>query len=145
MKNALPARRGYAMMLVLMFIVLFLALLGVVYREVAGALRIESLHSIEVQRDAGSVHALARALALLETGLPPANPYVCGVTIDTPDGPLAFTVTFATEDGVTWQVQSSPTPPATLRRPCPTSSARPPRGRNRMVVAPDAASLIQNQ
>jgi hypothetical protein len=96
------------MVLVLMFIVLFLALLGVVYREVAGALRIESLHSVQVRRDQGSVPALARALALFETGLPPSNPYVCGVTVDTPGGPRAFTVTFATQDGVTWQVGSSP-------------------------------------
>ena len=55
MRNAIPVRRGYAMALVLMFIVLFLAMLGVVCRELAGALRIESLHSLEVQRDKGSV------------------------------------------------------------------------------------------
>ena len=119
MRDAANQRRGYAMMLVLMFIVLFLALLGVVYREVASALRIESLHSLQVRRDEGSVQAMARALALLDSGLPPANPYVCGVTIDTPGGPEALTVTFTTEDGVTWQVQSSPTAAGEAPPPMP--------------------------
>ena len=59
------ARSGYAMMLVLVFIVLFLALLGVAYRQTAAALRIESVRSLQIQRDEGSIHALARALALL--------------------------------------------------------------------------------
>jgi hypothetical protein len=119
MKNTLRTRHGYAMTLVLIFIVLFLALLGVVYRELAGTLRIESLHSLEVQRDTGSVHALARGLALLESGLPPTNPYACGVTIETPGGPLAFTVTFTTQDGVTWQVCSAPTAPGEAPPPMP--------------------------
>ena len=109
------------MALVLMFVVLFLALLGVVYREVAAALRIESLHSIEVRRDEGSVQALAQGVALLESGLPPTNPYACGVTIDTPDGPMTFTVTFSSEDGTTWQVQSSPAAGGQTSLPMPAS------------------------
>jgi hypothetical protein len=133
------------MMLVLMFIVLFLALLGIVYREVAGAIRIESLHTIQVRRDAGSVHALARALALLETGLPPANPYVCGVTIDTPGRPLAFTVTFATEDGTTWQVQSSPTTGGEPPLPMPNFFGAPPVAAVTAWSLPDRGTVLPNR
>ena len=126
MRNARPARRGYAMVLVLMFIVLFLALLGVVYRDLSGSLRIESLHALEQRRDEGTIAALARALALLESGLPPANPYACSVTIDTSAGPQAFTVAFASEDGVTWQVQSSPTVAGQTAPPMPAYFGAPP-------------------
>jgi hypothetical protein len=107
------------MVIVPMFIVLFLAMLGVVYREVAGALRIESLHSLQVSRDKGSVCALGRGLALLENGLPPTNPYECCATVNTPAGPRTFTVTFASVDGVTWQVSSSPASGGAASPPMP--------------------------
>ncbi len=48
-------------------------------------------------------------MALLETGYPPTNPYVCGVTIDTSTGPSAFTVTFVSQGGGNWSVNSAPT------------------------------------
>jgi hypothetical protein len=76
-----PNRRGYALVLVLLFNVMFLLLLGVAWRQIASALRIASVHSAQVQRDEGSLRALAEAMRLLETGLPPANPYVRGTTI----------------------------------------------------------------
>ena len=115
------ARSGYAMMLVLVFIVLFLALLGVAYRQTAAALRIESVRSLQIQRDEGSIHALARALALLETGNPPSDPYVCGVTITTSTGPHSFTVTFTSEGSNHWSVHSAPTPPNANPQPMPSS------------------------
>lgn len=103
------ARSGFAMMLVLVFIVLFLTMLGVACRRTAAALRIESVRALQVQRDEGSLHALARGLALLETGLPPSDPYACGVVIDTSEGARSFTVTFTSEGGNNWSVTSSPT------------------------------------
>ncbi len=100
------------MVIVVMFIVLFTALLGVVFRELAGALRVETLHTLEVQRDTGSVVALAQALALLQTGVPPASPYVCYTTVGTPPSSQNFIVTLSSEDGTTWTVQVSPPIPA---------------------------------
>lgn len=126
MRAALPARRGYAMVLVLLFLVLFQALLGVAYREMAAALRIVSVQAIQAQRDEGSVHALARAMALLETGLPPANPYVCGATIETSAGPRSFRVTFTLEAGTTWSVRSAPASPDESLLPMPGTFAAPP-------------------
>lgn len=104
-----PVRRGYAMMLVLVFILLFLSLLGVAYRQATAALRIETAYAQQVQRDEGSVHAVARGVMLLETGLPPSSPYVCGVTIATSTGPRSFTVTFTSQGGTNWSVSAAPT------------------------------------
>ncbi len=96
------------MLLVVMFIVLFTALLGVVFRELAGALRVETLHRLEVQRDTGSIVALAQALALLQTGTPPGNPYACSTT--PPGCTQSFIVTFSSPDQVNWTVLVSPSP-----------------------------------
>ena len=119
----LPSRRGYAMLMVLIFLVLFWALLGVAWRGMASALRVASVRTLQCQRDEGSIQALARAMSLLETGLPPANPYVCGVTINTASsGARPYTVTFTQEDETTWSVhvglglptESPPTMPASF-------------------------------
>jgi len=99
-------------MMVLAFVVLFLALLGVAWRRVASALRIASVRTVQSQRDQGSIPALARAVHLLETGLPPASPYVCGVTIDTSRGPRRYTVTFTVEEETRWSVHADVTPAA---------------------------------
>jgi hypothetical protein len=116
-------RSGYAMVLVIVFIVLFLAFLGVAYRQFGTALRVESVHSQQVQRDEGSLHALARALALLETGLPPTSPYSCGVTISTSRGPSVYTITFANEGSTNWSVRAAPRAPGDNPPPMPVTFA----------------------
>jgi hypothetical protein len=67
----LPYRRGYALVTVILFNVLFLMLLGVAYRQTASAIRIATVRTEQVHRDEGVVRALARALHMLETGRPP--------------------------------------------------------------------------
>lgn len=113
------SRSGFALMLVLVFIVLFLAMLGVACRQTAAALRIESVRTLQTQRDEGSLHALAKGLALLETGLPPADPYICGVDISTSTGVRSFTVTFASEGAGAWSVNSVPTAEGDFPTPMP--------------------------
>ena len=107
------------MVMVVIFIVLFTAMLGVVFRELAGALQVETLHKLEVQRDTGTFVALSQALALLQTGLPPTNPYECSVTINTATGPQAFNVTFTSPDEVNWQVQTAPSADGPASQPMP--------------------------
>lgn len=102
-------RSGFAMMLVLVFIVLFLGLLGVALRQTAAALRIESVRIMQTERDEGSLHAVALGLTLLETGTPPADPYVCGTNITTSSGTRWFTVTFASEGVNQWSVRATAT------------------------------------
>lgn len=80
--RSLPSpRHGYALMQVLVFGVLFLVLLGVAYRQTASVLRVETVRVQQAQRDQGSVAAVALGLDLLETGLPPSDPYSCTVTV----------------------------------------------------------------
>ena len=104
-----PSRSGYAMLLVLAFLVLFFSAMSLAYSQLASLIRAETARARELQRDQGSVPALARALALLETGYPPSNFYVCGVTIDTAAGPRPFTITFSSQGSGNWSVHSAPT------------------------------------
>ena len=103
------ARDGYALVLVLIFMILLLSLAGMAYRHVGSALRVESVRAAQVVRDEGSIPALARALALLGTGPPPTNPYVCGVLIDTSSGTRSFTITMSSEVEGEWTVHAAPT------------------------------------
>jgi hypothetical protein len=64
-----PNRHGYALMLVIVFVVLFTAILGVAWRRVASALRVEHVAEVRKRCDQGSVQVLAKAMALLETCL----------------------------------------------------------------------------
>jgi hypothetical protein len=88
-----PNRRGYALVMVILFNVLFLMLLGVAYRQMASAIRIATVRTEQLHRDEGVVRALARAMRMLETGRPPigsAGTYQCYTTI----GPGFFLLTF---------------------------------------------------
>jgi Tfp pilus assembly protein PilX len=126
MRSVTTRRRGYALMLVLVFLVLFLMFLGVAYRQVGLLLRVESVRTLRTHRDEAATRALARAMSLLETGLPPANPYTCRVVIDTPSGPCPLTVTFTSDDGSTWLVRSAPGAPGQPAIPMPDTFAEPP-------------------
>ncbi len=114
-------KRGYAMVMVLVFLALMLSIYGVAFRHVAAALRIEHARTLQRQRDEGSVEALAKGLALLETGLPPSDPYVCAATIDTSTGARSFTVTFVSEGASAWSVHAAPTQPLETPPAMPTS------------------------
>ena len=75
-----PHRRGYALVMVLLFNVLFLMLLGVTWRQMTGVIRVATVREEQVQRDEGVVCALGRAMRVLETGRPPIvgeSPYEC--------------------------------------------------------------------
>jgi len=108
-------------MLVTVSVVLLLLLFSLAYRYTTAALRIETVRSLQQQRDEGTVHAIARGLALLETGLPPSSPYVCEVTIITAAGPSPYKVTFTSESGSNWSVQAVPTPLGEDPDPMPDS------------------------
>jgi hypothetical protein len=124
MKNK-AARHGYALVLVLIFTVLLLSLVGVAYRQIGSALRLESVRTAQVIRDEGSLQALARALALLGTGPPPSNPYVCDATINTSSGSRVFTITMSSEIEGQWTVHSAPTLPNENPDPMPETFLAP--------------------
>ena len=96
-------------MLVVFFNLLFLALLGVAWRETASALRVQSVRDVQARCDQGTIPALAMAIELLETGSPPSDPYVCVASIDTADGLRDFTVTFTGEGENQWAIHAAAT------------------------------------
>lgn len=116
-------RAGYAMLLVLLFLVLMFSLMALAYGQLGAALRLETARAQQTQRDEGSLQALAKGLALLETGLPPTDPYVCGVVVTTSTGTSSFTVTFTSEGGNNWSVHSAPTVVSENPQPMPSSFA----------------------
>ncbi len=116
---------GYALVLVLVFMVLLLSLSGLAFRHIGAALRIESIRAAQDIRDEGSVQALALAMALLGTGPPPSDPYECGVTIETAAGPRTFAITMLSEGESQWAVQSAPAQADAALLPMPETFAVP--------------------
>jgi hypothetical protein len=77
MKSHRTTRRGYALPLVFIFTVLLLAALGVAWRQVGSVLNIEAVRAHQAMQDQGSLLVLAKAVRLLETGLPPNTDVSC--------------------------------------------------------------------
>lgn len=126
-KNAVrrsrTGRRGYALMLVMFFNLLFLSLLGVAWRGAGSALRLQAVRQVQNRRDQGVIPALAQAMQLLETGTPPSDPYVCGVALNTSEGARSFTVTFTSEGENLWAVRGAPTASGESPIPMPETFA----------------------
>jgi len=132
----LPRRRGYALVLVVVFSVLFFTLIGVAWRQMSSVVRIFTVRTNQLLRDRGATQALADALHALDVGPPPGNPdvYPCGNTVQVPpltglkfqstgaNSPCYYTVSFTRvpneETGgnrvyqVTVEQCASPTAPA---------------------------------
>jgi hypothetical protein len=108
-------RNGYA---------LVLSFYSLSQRQMGAMLRMETVRTLQRGRDEGCIQALGRGLDLLETGSPPASPYVCGVTIETSTGPRSFTVTFGqegfdAEGKPKWSVRAVPTGSSETPQPMP--------------------------
>lgn len=107
-----PRRRGYAMVAVVAFVLVFLGLWTVAARQISSMLRIEQARAKRIARDAAALparKALAQALAALESGYPPANPYTCLVTVDSTEFAVTYTINPDTEDPTDWLVTASTT------------------------------------
>ena len=104
-----PRRRGFAMVAVVVFVLVFLGLWTVAARQISSMLRVEQARAKRV--GATSPHcprkALAQALAALESGYPPANPYTCLVTVDSTEFAVTYTINPDTEDPTDWLVTAS--------------------------------------
>ncbi|HEV3022013.1 MAG TPA: hypothetical protein VGX76_06085 [Pirellulales bacterium] len=118
-----PKRPGYAMLLVLAFVLLMTLSLALAYGQLATLLRTETARAQQIQRDEGSTVAAANGLALLETGFPPSSPYACDVTINTSTGATSFTVTFTSQGANVWTVNSAPSTPGDGNPPMPSTFA----------------------
>ncbi len=100
-------RRGYALMAVLMFSMLFMLLLGVASRHVASVMRIATVRAGQTERDQGSALALAEAIERLESGFPTSgSSYAVAVT--TASGPRTYTVLYEQQVDTTWNITARP-------------------------------------
>jgi hypothetical protein len=105
-----PQRRGYAMVVVVMFVILFLGLWSLAARQVSSLLRVEQARAHRVARDVTNLparRALAQALAALQVGYPPRNPYNCQVSIDGNPFTLTFTIDPSSNDPHAWEVKAA--------------------------------------
>jgi hypothetical protein len=109
MKTRRPARHGYALMLVMIFVVIFLAMLGVTWRQVASVLRIETVRQSQVRRDQGCLTAAVQGIHLLESAPITSSPYVWNTTVD--GKPYTVTFTENPGDSTLWTVEAVPTSP----------------------------------
>lgn len=121
------SRRGYAMVLVLVFIGLVLSCFSLSYRHLGAALRVESADTLLERRNEGSTVALGAGVALLETGVPPTDPYACGVSIETSSGVLSYVVSYAkqSDEPLIWSVESRPMEPYESPEAMPATFAPP--------------------
>jgi Tfp pilus assembly protein PilX len=116
------APRGYALTVVLIFLILLFALWSTVYRSSSSLLRIETNRVLQQTRDQGTMNAMAQAVQLLQYSTPsdPSNPsrtqFTYGVTVTVPSTTgsctsASYTVQFSpvpAQGPYRWQVQVSP-------------------------------------
>lgn len=105
-------RRGYSMMLVVLFLIIMMSMIGATYRQVGSVLRIEAAHTRQILRDEGALLAAARGVKMLEDGPPPTNPYVVNLGITTSAGSRTYQLTFTSDPSGTnrWTLEVIPAP-----------------------------------
>jgi hypothetical protein len=107
-----PRRRGYAMVIVVVFVLGFLGLWTVAARQIGSMLRVEQARAKRIARDAAALasrQALAQAMAALEIGYPPMNPYTCLVMAGSTEFAVTFQIDPDTGDPADWLVTASTT------------------------------------
>lgn len=109
-------RSGFVLILVLALLVLLLASWGVSVRQTGILLRLESARAAQIDSTDPVAIALARGIALLETGTPEGQPgwvaqtstYACTTTVDSISGSQSFNVSFKRQASGNWLVQALP-------------------------------------
>ena len=115
-----PARRGYAMVVVLVFLALMLSMLAISQRRLGSVLRVES-RFVESEARGDRARAMGKALDVLWTGPPPSDPYICATIIETSVGPKSYTILYDRKGGAHWKVRVEPTAPGDDPPPLPSS------------------------
>jgi len=105
MNGKRSARRGYALLLVIVFLVLFLAMLGTAWRQVASVLRVETARKVQTQRDQGCLLAAIWGMHELEAAGTATSP-----SYSLPIDGKSYTVTFTQDpvDLTIWTVKATP-------------------------------------
>jgi len=114
------ARRGYTMIVVLVFLTLMLSALAVTQRRLSSVLRVES-GFVNAESRGDRARAMGRALDVLWTGRPPSDPYICATIVQTSAGPISYTISYDQKGGKHWKVLVEPTAPGDDPPLLPTS------------------------
>jgi hypothetical protein len=109
MNRRRQARHGYALMLVMVFVVLFLAMLGVAWRQVASVLRVETVRQTQARRDRGCLQAVVNGIQHLDATPTIASGEVWSTTIDGRSFNVTFTQPEPTDTTI-WSVDAVPSP-----------------------------------
>lgn len=103
-------------MIVLVFVILFLAMLGTAWRQLGSVLRIETVRAKQMTRDQGSLKAAAKALRMLEMSYPSALPasgqeanYGYSTTIDEKEHYYIVIIKHENDDNI-WTVTATAVP-----------------------------------
>lgn len=112
-KNRVPGRRGIALVLVIVTIVVLLGFWAMAYQETASLIRVESARLLSQMRAVQSVHAMTaldQALTLLEVQTPTIRQTYTYVVTVTPSEIFTVTYTPTTLPGANngWTVQVTP-------------------------------------
>jgi hypothetical protein len=101
-------RRGAALLAVLVFLTVGLAMVAVQQRHIATALSAEQASRIADNFREGAAVAMAEAVTVLETGDPPASPFTCQTDVSTSQGAATFAVTYTAAGANQWTVSVAP-------------------------------------
>ena len=103
-----PRRQsGHALVGTMASLVLMMLLSMAAFEHLSGYLRVENACQVRRDRATGQTQALAWGLALLETGVPPEDPYSCLVTPNS-DPTRVFVVTFRIIEPLKYSVSARP-------------------------------------
>ena len=103
-----PRRQsGHALVGTMGFLVLMMLLSIAAFEHLSGYVTVEKACQVRHDRATGQTRALAWGLALLETGVPPSDPYSCRVAPDS-DPTRVFVVTFSVTAPLEYSVLARP-------------------------------------
>ena len=126
MRNRRHHRRGYVLPAVLLFLMISFGIWAVFFRSTASVVRIEQARVLRETRTVWDAPAVATGLRLLQTGLPPHDPYSCRVTLTNDSQTKYILLKFEKVAPVRWSITASPTTADDLSPDVPTTFAAPP-------------------
>ena len=114
-------RRGYALPAVMLFVLFAFGAWAVLFRSCASVIRVEQARTLRDTRTTWSAPAVADGLRLLQTGVPPADPYVCKLALTQDSQTRYFQLTFTQVGPTRWTVTAAPTDADNPAPDCPES------------------------
>jgi hypothetical protein len=119
---------GFVLPAVLLFLAVAFGMWAMLFRSSATVLRFEQARTLRAGRANFAAPAMATGLRLLETGVPPSDPYACKVTLELDGVTRYYRLGFEQIAPNRWTIDASPTTEDDITADAPATFA----------VAPDA-------